>query len=158
MEEQHSPKKHSRIDTLGKGVTLLREAVLILLLILLLLWPSSINGILTSAGFTEANIAGMTWKKTLEESNQETASALQTIEQLKEQLSSVEARLVTVMANTSEPAVRRSVDSAMAGVQALQDSASAVNKSLQRSYVKGQVLLEQIRRPEMQRIAPQSGE
>ncbi len=68
------------------SVALLRDAALLMLAVLLLVFPKTLNNVLTSAGFEEGSIVGFKWKAKLVESDEALNSAKATIASLQTQL------------------------------------------------------------------------
>lgn len=68
---------------MGKDlVSLLRDAALFLLAVLLIAFPQQFNAILVDAGFEEGSLVGFKWKSKLVESNQALSEAQATIAEL----------------------------------------------------------------------------
>jgi hypothetical protein len=87
MSEKNSIRSSlSALITAGKElVSLLKDGVLLLILILLILWPKTINTILVEAGFEEGNIAGFKWKDKFYNTDKELVKAQTTIKDIKDQ-------------------------------------------------------------------------
>lgn len=66
-------------------VALLRDALLLLLGLLLILWPAAINDMLVTAGFQEGSVAGLQWKARLTQSDVSLLKAQALIADLKDQ-------------------------------------------------------------------------
>jgi hypothetical protein len=84
-------------------VAMLRDAALLLMAILLIGWPNTINQILSDAGFEEGSIAGLKWKKHLEQSDDSLVKAKSIIADLRHQndtLSKVISDLKNYTSNT----------------------------------------------------------
>jgi hypothetical protein len=59
-EQSYSQLSLSELVAIGKDlVVILRDAVLLLMAVLLIGWPKTINGILIDAGFKKGSIAGL---------------------------------------------------------------------------------------------------
>lgn len=85
-EQSNNPFSLSGLVATGKDfVAMLRDAVLLLLAILLIGWPQTINSILVDAGFEEGSFAGMKWKAKLTQSDDTLLRAQATIADLKDQ-------------------------------------------------------------------------
>src|SRR6266568_1641393 len=90
--------------TTGKDVvTLLRDAMLLLMAVLLVKWPGTFNNILVNAGFEEGSFAGLKWKKKLSQSDTELVSAQSTIADLKVQNEKLTKALADAKPNNSNP-------------------------------------------------------
>jgi len=73
----------SRFIAVGKDlVSLLRDAALFLLAVLLVAFPIQFNSILVDAGFEEGSLVGFKWKSKLVESNRPLQDAQATISDL----------------------------------------------------------------------------
>src|SRR5262245_50749844 len=66
-------------------VALLRDLSVFVLAILLIVFPTSLNQILTNAGFEEGSLVGFKWKRGLVESNEKLRVAEETIATLRAQ-------------------------------------------------------------------------
>lgn len=66
-------------------IALLRDALLLLLGVLLMLWPAAINSMLVAAGFEEGSFAGLQWKAKLTQSDGSLVKAQALIADLKDQ-------------------------------------------------------------------------
>jgi len=104
MADQSAPR--SLIDTwLSRGkdlVALLRDGALILLALLLIAFPSSLNDILVRAGFEEGSIVGFKWKARLVESDEALKTAQETISSLQEQLKKTTEALAQATATSGD--------------------------------------------------------
>ena len=154
-EKTNQETTSTRIDFLSKVLKLLREGIIIVVLILLLLMPSTFNGILTNAGFTEADIAGFHWEKELQEANERTQEALQAVEQVNTDSEKLEKTIEAIRLRTDDPVVKREVDILLMDVKEMQAQVRTVDTSLQENLQKEQMLLEQIQRPKLQRTVPE---
>lgn len=81
----------------AKGVvSITRDGLITLVLILLLLVPAAVNQRLISAGFVKGSIAGFEWQAAVKNNNEELGKAATTIDALQKQLSKTEAALKTL--------------------------------------------------------------
>lgn len=143
MEEQTDKgTAKKRIDFLSEVFRLLREALLVIVLLLLFLWPSTINSVLQSAGFTEADFGWVKWE--IQESAEETAEAMGTVDLLRGQIDTLRTQLQAVPLESLSDTVREQVESVVNGFQAIEKSTEEVDQSLERSFEKNRVLLEQV--------------
>ncbi|MEO8418661.1 MAG: hypothetical protein ABI475_08055 [Methylophilaceae bacterium] len=112
MNATNSPKDE-RIDrmlTRGKDfVALLRDASLLALAILLLVFPHSFNDLLTSAGFEEGSIVGFKWKAKLLQSDDALKGAQTTIASLQEQLQKTTEVLNSTKSAISDPSLKQQI-------------------------------------------------
>ena len=84
-------------------VALLRDALLLLLGMLLLLWPASINSMLVAAGFEEGSFAGLQWKARLTQSDGSLVKAQALIADLRDQNERLNQALSQARAQGSSP-------------------------------------------------------
>lgn len=94
----------STVVVLGKDVVaLFRDMALFILALLLLLFPSTLNTVLTNAGFEEGSLAGFKWKKGLVASNDALSEAQTTIDNLKTQLEKTTQALNDAQSKITDP-------------------------------------------------------
>lgn len=72
----------------------LREAILVIVLLLLLILPETFNGILQRAGFTEADFGFIKWKNQLEEVQKQTEEARALVTEIQEELQGLQGELI----------------------------------------------------------------
>jgi hypothetical protein len=97
----------SNLVTIGKdSVNLLRDLFLFLLAMMLVVFPSTFNNVLTKAGFEEGSFAGLTWRKKLDSSNSALNDAQMTINDLKKQLDETTKGLVEAQAKLNDPVLK----------------------------------------------------
>jgi hypothetical protein len=78
----------------AKGiVSIVRDGLITLVLILLLVVPGTVNRRLMSAGFVKGNIAGFEWQAAVQDNNAKLHVAASTIDSLQEQIGKTEAAL-----------------------------------------------------------------
>jgi septal ring factor EnvC (AmiA/AmiB activator) len=133
------------IEQLKGLVTFLREAIIVIVLILLLVFPTTVNSVLTKAGFTQASIAGFTWQRELEAAVQTTQDANQSVSKLENELQSTSAELeqIRTAANTP-PAVREQISALSTRLQRTQSETRAVKDNLQNSLASQQRIMRQV--------------
>jgi len=83
----------NNINTIKEIFAALREAILVIVLILLLIWPATFNGILVKAGFTEADFGFIKWKRQLQELVQQTREANELVNVVQEDLETINQEL-----------------------------------------------------------------
>lgn len=83
----------NNINTIKEIFAALREAILVIVLILLLIWPATFNGILVKAGFTEADFGFIKWKRQLQELVQQTREANELVNVVQEDLETINREL-----------------------------------------------------------------
>jgi len=85
------------VDNAKGVVSIIRDGLITIILILLLMVPETVNSSLQRAGFVEGNIAGMQWKAKVEENvqanNSKLADADTTITSLQDQLTKTQNAL-----------------------------------------------------------------
>jgi septal ring factor EnvC (AmiA/AmiB activator) len=132
----------------------LKELIILAALLLFLFLPSVMNGILTRAGFTSADIAGFKWE--LQQSVQQTQAASDTVAQLEESFPVLNRLLQEVSLSTATPPeVKRQITSLAAELGKAKEQTTVAQKTLQsslrvqRSIIQGvePKLLEQMVRP-----------
>jgi hypothetical protein len=70
-----------------------REALIVVMFLLLLLWPSAFNGVLERAGFTKGSLMGFEWQKQLKDSTEQAKGAGDAITQIQARLQGLEKSL-----------------------------------------------------------------
>lgn len=113
------------LDRVQKLIAVARDVVLFALLVLLLLFPKTLNGILTSAGFTRASIFGFEWEKQLEESARQTEAARRDVEALQGKLRTYTTEVEQIAERATAPEVKAAARS-VAGD--LRDSAAQAQR------------------------------
>jgi len=83
----------SVVDNAKGIVSIVRDGLITLILILLLLVPAKVNQSLIAAGFTEGDIGGFKWKAAVEDNNAQLTTAATTIDSLQQQLTKTQAAL-----------------------------------------------------------------
>lgn len=87
MAEQNSNRLSvSELVSTGRElVAILRDAMLLLMAVLLLAWPQTIKSVLVDAGFKKGSIAGLEWEANLTQSDETLVKAQSTIADLIDQ-------------------------------------------------------------------------
>jgi hypothetical protein len=106
-----------------------RDAALLVLGLLLIVFPSTFNAILVSAGFEEGSIAGMKWKSKLQSSDQALKVAASKIAELQNQLMSNQELLKKAQPGITDPEMAAKVDKVVNRNAAIERSASAVQRN-----------------------------
>ncbi|MBC8185712.1 hypothetical protein H8E88_31890 [candidate division KSB1 bacterium] len=86
-----------KIENLKNFLSAIREAIIIALFILVLIFPGTFNKILNEAGFTKGSLLGFDWEKTQEETAdaaKEVAAVNEELVEIKEQLTAVQSQPV----------------------------------------------------------------
>jgi hypothetical protein len=87
-------------------IALLRDAALLAMAVLLVIWPGTFNNILVNAGFEEGSFAGLKWKKKLSQADIELVSAQSTIADLQAQNDKLAKALADARPQSGNPDVR----------------------------------------------------
>lgn len=83
----------SFIDNAKGIVSILRDGLITLILVLLFVAPVQMNTALGKAGFVKGSFAGFDWESTVKENNTQLADAGNTINSLQQQLTTTQAAL-----------------------------------------------------------------
>lgn len=95
---------------IGKNaLALLRDFVLFVLAMLLLVYPTKLNDILTRAGFEEGSIVGFKWKAKLIDSDAALKEAMVTINDLTAQLDKTSKALAEAQPKLTDPTTKESL-------------------------------------------------
>lgn len=133
----------SHLVTLGKDtVGLLRDAALLVLVILLLIFPASLNDVLVRAGFEEGSLAGFKWKKQLVQSDKALVDANATISDLKSQLEKTSNALSEAQARIDDQGLRASLSKLATENQQVGDASAKVQASAQSTIASGASLVD----------------
>ena len=90
-------------------ITILREVLLVVVLVLLILFPRVVNTRLLTAGFTKADIAGLHWES-VQRASEQAGEASQQIQTANTKIDSVQKDLDTLAARTTNPEVKTEVN------------------------------------------------
>jgi len=107
-----------------------RDAVLLLVVLLLLLMPRTIDGILSRAGFTRASILGFDWEKKLDEAAQQTEAAQKQVEELNGQLGTYAKEIEKIAPAVADSAAKKDVASIAARIRVSKKTAESVGAHL----------------------------
>ena len=110
-------------------LVVLREAILPVIFILLLLFPSLINTALQNAGFTEGSFAGLTWKKSVEQ----TKIASQYVADVGSELEEIRKELEQLKGSNTNPSVQRNVESLLTRIEDSQNKTKVADQTLKSS-------------------------
>lgn len=132
-----------RFVGVGKDVVvLLRDAALLGLAALLLLFPSSFNDLMVNAGFEEGSIVGFKWKAKLLESDGALKEAQATIAGLKAQLEKTTRALAGAQASTDDEALKSSISRLEAESRQVSASSTQVAQSVRSTIASNAALVE----------------
>lgn len=123
---------------------MLRDACLLLLAILLIGWPGTINRMLVAAGFEEGSFAGIKWKAKLEKSDQTLLEAQTTISDLQAQNNSLGQALSKAKTQMPSEQTRADISRLEALNTQLEASASRAQVSVQAALAANAPLVQKI--------------
>lgn len=133
----------SILINVGKdAVALLRDLALFLLALLLLAFPGTFNGVLTSAGFEEGSLVGFKWKSKLVESDGALKEARSTITDLTGQLEKTSQTLAAVQTRLNDPSLDETVARIEAENKKLTAASAAVENSITHTIASNAALVE----------------
>ncbi len=136
-------EKSGLLERLKALVALVREAVIVAILLLLLLFPQTINSLLTKAGFTEASIAGFKWERELQDALQKTQDASQSVTKLEGQLQVASDQLEQIRAS-APPVVQAQISGLSANIERTRSETRAVKDNLQNSLAVQQSIMQRV--------------
>ena len=84
------------VGTAKDALGVAREALIVAMFLLLILWPTGFNGILERAGFTKGSLLGFEWEKQLKASTEQAKGAGDAITQIEDRLQGLESSLARV--------------------------------------------------------------
>jgi len=114
-------------------LSVMRDGILLLLLLMLVLIPARVNKVLIDAGITKASILGFDWEKQLEESSKETEQAKQEVEKLNKELGTHVAQIEEVASRATDPEARKRAGDLARSLRASQTTAQRINTQLGRN-------------------------
>jgi hypothetical protein len=145
------------VENAKGAVSIVRDGLITIILILLIAMPATVNKSLVSAGFVKGNIAGFEWeavRDNVEDNNKKLNDATLTIESLQRQLTKTQDALKVSEAARTKLAEQVAVDAPgteaadLANVTPVPDASKIANQNrviLQNSETRGIVLRQQIR-------------
>jgi uncharacterized phage infection (PIP) family protein YhgE len=141
---QAKSKYETAISNLKDTLTVVRDGVLVIIFVLLLVFPASINKQLTAAGFTKGTIAGFEWEKQIADSNQKTQTAGNVVDQLQRGLDDYEQQIQDLADQTKDPRLKASLQQLATDMKSSQDSAQSANGELKQSLLAQQQIIQQV--------------
>lgn len=109
-EESGNHLSVSELVSIGKElVAMLRDAMLLVMAILLLVWPKVIKNVLVDAGVKKGNFAGMEWEANFSQSDENLVKSQSTIADLIEQNGKLSKALSEVKAQISNTEVKADI-------------------------------------------------
>jgi len=111
-EKGKSESKLSSFAAIGKDlVAMLRDSIVLVIAVLLLFWPTTINTILVKAGFEEGSFAGLKWKAKLDKTDDALLVAQSVISDLREQNQRLSSALEEATSRNSDANISNNVKS-----------------------------------------------
>lgn len=136
---QNGKKSFSQTLTSVKEVlVVLREAILPVIFISLLLFPSLVNNVLQNAGFTEGSFAGLTWQKSVEQ----TKVASKYVADVGTELEEIKKELEQLEVSNSNPSVQRNVESLLTRIEDSQKKTKVADQTLKSSLINQEEVIE----------------
>jgi len=136
MPDEKQP--FERISALLKDlVSTLRDGILVVLVLLLLLFPSTIKNRLIEAGFTKGNIAGLEW-----EGIEQTKKVGQAVSQADDNFQELINRLAELEKQVHDPAVKESISNLAVEARVSQEQLVVADKTIKRSLSAQQAMVE----------------
>ncbi len=137
MKTQNKDKAESKIaDTVAVGkdfVSLLRDAALLSLAILLVAFPNQFNDMLVAAGFEEGSVVGFKWKSKLIDSNEALQKAEATIESLRVQNAELASALDEATKGSDDPVLTKRLEKLESDNKSLNDETMLVQTAVTRA-------------------------
>jgi len=130
MAEEEAAAMSGKLESIRSGLNLARDGLLLIVLLMLMVFPSTFNGILTKAGFTSASILGFDWEKKLEASAKETEAAKAEVQTLNAKLETQAGAAEQVAQQLTDPAARERASLVARDLRATQTSAQKIGVRL----------------------------
>ena len=132
MNDKKNDSPVSGIVSTGKDlVAMLRDGMLLLLAVLLLVWPQTINTMLVKAGFEEGSFLGFKWKAQLEQTDNALVKANTTIADLREQNGKLNSALEEARTQITNPKFGAKIEELNELNARVDQAAAAVQKSVE---------------------------
>jgi hypothetical protein len=136
MADEKKPVE--RLSALLKDlVSTLRDGILVLLVVLLLIFPSTIKNRLIEAGFTRGNIAGLEW-----EGIEDTKKVGQAVSQADNNYQELIDRLAQLEKQVIDPEVKESLNDLASEARITQATLNVADKTIKRSLSAQQAMAE----------------
>lgn len=145
MEERSASQAPSSfrqvVDYCRDTITILRDASLLILFLLLVLWPEKVNDILVRAGFEEGSVAGFTWKSKLDNSNTVLQQAEATIADLRAQLEEQRLALENTLIEIDNPEQKQTIQQISDASKDLKDATLQTQQAVTQAIEENEPLL-----------------
>lgn len=136
----------ARVVSIGKDlISLLRDAALFLLAVLLILFPATFNSILVSAGFEEGSIVSFKWKANLVESNRALEEAQAVISNLQKRNDELVKELTDAKAKLDSPGLDERLAKIEEENRSLRDATREVQTTVSQAIESNLPLVEKAR-------------
>lgn len=132
-----------------------REAILVIIFVLLLVRPEQIKDVLVRAGFTELSFAGIKWQKQLIAANQQAEEAKKTVAEVSANLQGMKGQLQDLA--KSHPEAKDAIGKISDDLAKVETRARTADETLDRSIVVQRNVLREIA-PERLRMPPNADE
>jgi hypothetical protein len=119
-----------------------RDSALLLLVLLLLAFPTSFNSILVKAGFEEGSFVGFKWKSKLVDSDAALKEARTTIADLQQKNNEMAKALAEANANVNDPSLKERIAKLEAENKQLQESTQKVQDSVSSTIASNALLVD----------------
>ena len=120
----------ARLESIRSVLNLARDGLLLVVLVMLMVFPSTFNTILTKAGFTSASILGFDWEKKLEDATKVTEAAQKEVKNLNAQLETQAVAAERVARQVTDPAARQRAEAVAHDLRASQTAAQRIGVKL----------------------------
>jgi hypothetical protein len=122
----------------------LRDGVFLVLFLLILFSPGTMNDRLYKAGFTEGNIGGMHWKAQVKQSAEQTKAAGGGVYRVDEQFNALINQMDVLENKVKDPSVKQSLATLVKEAKASQAELREANKAVTRSLSTQQSIVEAV--------------
>ena len=123
-------------------VSVLRDSALFILALLLLVFPTSFNSLLTKAGFEEGSLVGFKWKANLLDSDTALKEARATITDLKTQLDKTSQALAEAQTKLNDPTLNEKLAKLQEENKQVTNSSARVEASVSNTIAANAPLVE----------------
>lgn len=144
-ENNHGNLLNQAVSMSKDMVALLRDAALLVGAILLLVFPSTFNEILTNAGFEEGSFAGLKWKRQLYDTDTDLRAAEVIINDLNTQNSQLRITLNEAKKKVTDINKRQEIEQLIEASKKTSEEVKNIEASLQQTLATNQPLIEKAR-------------
>jgi hypothetical protein len=145
MSDQKS-KFSAFVENLKSFFTLTREAIIVIVIAFLLLWPADFKRVMEDAGFTKFNFPFGTWESKLEAAKNNLEEANQVIEQNQAELEEIKSSVQVIAENPNlSDESRREIEKINERIDKSYDASMLARDKLEINIQQQGVMLEEIR-------------